>query len=264
MPASKTRERKFDEALDTARRTIYRFLGLCLVDPRTGSWEALRDPHSHALVEEAAALVRAEESARPESLGPGERGLEELDPAPVFGRLPQSAGELNALYEHTFGLVVSGACPPHETDYVDPKLVFRRSHELADISGFYLAFGLEPSRSSPERPDHIVLELEFMAFLLAHERRAFRSRDPDRHDDTQTCRDAQRRFLREHLAWWTPAFARLLEREDPDGFYGATARFLSASIPAERGFLSVAPAGITPVPNLSEGPEECSACSLRE
>ncbi|MEI2723972.1 MAG: molecular chaperone TorD family protein [Verrucomicrobiota bacterium] len=141
---------------------------------------------------------------------------------------------LNAEYERTFGLLVSGACPPYETEYVDSKFTFQRSNSLADISGYYQAFGLAISDQHPERPDHVVLELEFVAHLLGLERQAAVEDSDRRAEHLQVCRDAQARFLGEHLAWWTPAFAKLLGCANQNGFYAAAGVFLAALIPAGR------------------------------
>jgi hypothetical protein len=47
------------------------------------------------------------------------------------------------------------------------------------------------------------------------------------------CREAQRKFLREHLGRWTPAFARRLHRIVGDGPLGALAVFTLAFIQLE-------------------------------
>ncbi len=150
----------------------------------------------------------------------------------------RSPSRLNEAYERTFGLLVSGTCPPYETEYVNSKFTFQRSQQLADVSGFYTAFGLEPSSQHPERQDHIVLELEFMAFLLGLERRAAESDELESGERVAVCRDALERFLEQHLAWWVPTFSKLLSMEDPEGYYGALARFLAAFVPAERALLA--------------------------
>ncbi len=193
---------------------------------------------------------------------PGERPLCELAVSPIFASLPTSGDEFNRLYEETFGLLVSNACPPYETDYIDGKLTFQRSNMLADVSGFYRAFGVSPSQQHPERPDHIVLELEFMAFLIGLTRQAEAAgpgRQPGR---VETCLDAQARFLREHLTWWTPAFARLLGHEGQGGFYEAVAHFLAAFITAERTLFEIAPHSVRAVPSGLERPEACEGCLL--
>jgi TorA maturation chaperone TorD len=252
----------FDPALNFARQSLYRFAALTLLDPRAGSWKRLDALRRDSLVTEAAALVRDEPAAAAEQLALGERPLADLDPQPVLKRLPESAAALNEAYERTFGLLVSGACPPYESEYIDGKFTFQRSQSMGDVGGFYSAFGLQPSREHPERHDHVVLELEFMALLLGLERRAAESDADDGADRAAVCRDAQTKFLKEHLDWWTPAFAKLLTRQDPGGFYEAASHFLAALIPAERSLLGVEPGNHVAAPSSIERPEACEGCLL--
>ena len=158
--------------------------------------------------------------------------------------------------------MVSSACPPYETEYINSKFAFQRSNSLADVSGFYQAFGLTISDRHPERPDHVVLELEFMAFLLGLERQAAEEDPSRRPEDQRVCRDAQARFVSEHLAWWTPVFARLLSKANPHGFYAAASAFLAALIPAERALLRLPPASCCVGPSEVERPELCEGCEL--
>lgn len=253
----------FDGALCFARQSLYRFAALTLVDPRRGTWELLSDPSTVQLAQAAAALVRGEPAAEAHPLGLGERPLADLNPAFVLARLPANPNALNAAYEQTFGLLVSSNCPPYETEYINSKFTFQRSQGLADIAGFYSAFGLEPSAFHPERHDHLALELEFMAFLLGLERAAIEGDDnADCVARGAICRDAQRKFLAEHLVWWAPTFARLLSMQDPGGFYDTASQFLAALMTAERALAGIpAPQGQV-APSTVERPEECSGCLL--
>ncbi len=252
---------EFDPALNLARQSVYRFISLALADPRTGVWRRLVQEDIQKLVREAAAILRDEPAAVASELGMGERLLLELDPSIALERLPASAEQLNELFEKTFGLLASCACPPCETEYIDAKLTFQRSHALADVSGFYSAFGLKLAAQHPERQDHITLELEFMAFLIGMEREAALAAAPEK-EQWEICHDAQKRFLGEHLIGWTPAFCHLLARECPDGFYAAVAEFLAAWIPAERALLGVAAPCGNAEPSAIERPDECAGCDL--
>lgn len=245
---------RFDTAVNSARRALYRFASLALADPASGCWTHLADRLSHACIHAACELVRAEPGAIAGSLGPGEAPLDQLDPAAMLSKLPGSVEALNTEYERTFGLLLTAGCPPYETEFIDGKLSFQRSQHLADVAGFYRAFGMEPQVSHPERPDHITLELEFMATLIGLESR---TRD---NDQFAVCRDAQAQFLKSHLAWWVPSFARLLTREHPDGFYAAVGKFLSVLMPAERALLGVSAVLQPAAPSLLERPEECEGC----
>jgi TorA maturation chaperone TorD len=252
----------FDLPLGLARQSLYRFAALALADPRYGTWRQLANPAIAAAAAEAAALLRGEPAAEAHDLGLGERPLADLDPAAVVAKLPATPEAFNAAYEQTFGLLVSGNCPPYETEYVNSKFTFQRSHGLADIAGFYHAFGLEPSTAHPERPDHVALELEFMAFLLGLERAAAESSHVDRLARRGVCRNAQKTFLQEHLAWWLPTFARLLSLQDPGGFYDAVSQLLSALVSAERSLFGVSATSGQVGPSTVERPEECSGCLL--
>ncbi len=64
---------------------------------------------------------------------------------------------------------------PYETEYTTPDALYK-AHQLADIAGFYRAFGLEMSTENRERPDHLAAELEFMHFLALKEAQAMGNR----------------------------------------------------------------------------------------
>lgn len=251
-----------DPAVNRARCVLYRLTALALADPRTGSWARLIEPATRLLAGEALAVLRDEPQATAVPLARGEKRLDETDITRLFDALPDSEGALNALYEGSFGLLVSSTAPPYESEYVDGKLSFQRAHLLADVAGYYRAFGLEPSTAHPERPDHVALELEFMATLLDLEQQAAACCSPEALEQQSICRDAQRQFVTDHLAWWLPAFAALLRREVVHGFYAEVADLLAALIAAERALLSVPPPHVAPQPSRIDRPEECDGCAL--
>jgi nitrate reductase assembly molybdenum cofactor insertion protein NarJ len=72
---------------------------------------------------------------------------------------------------------------------------------LADVAGFYRAFGLSVTR---ERPDHVVAQLEFLAVALLAEAEAIEAGDTDR---ASIAAHAIRAFLRDHIGVWIDAWA---------------------------------------------------------
>jgi TorA maturation chaperone TorD len=264
-------------ATHLARECLYRFMAAALSDPYAGTWRFVLDPQNQALAAQAATLLRANAAEMPVELGRGELSHTFLDLEPVLHELQQSAQALQSDYDRIFGLVVARECPPYETEYYPTSEIFFRSQQLADIAGFYRAFGLEPAHHRPERPDFIALELEFMAFLLMKKRLAmetlrdrphdyqFEAGDLSGIDHAKICEDAARNFFRDHLAWWIPAFASGLRRKAASGFYSTVANVLAAIVPAERGWLGISPATRPAQPELIEQPEEqtgCAACPL--
>ena len=91
--------------------------------------------------------------------------------------------------------------PLYETEYGRMRGM-SKGHDLADIGGFYRAFGLEID--APEMLDHIAVELEFYAVLLAKAAHLARVGD----EAGQEIVDGARRgFLASHLGPFAGAAA---------------------------------------------------------
>jgi TorA maturation chaperone TorD len=120
---------------------------------------------------------------------------------------------LQAQHRAVFGLTGSLV---YETELGLPH-EFRQSQELADISGFYAAFGFRPGGRVHERPDHMATELEFMYVLIIKEAYA---RSNAMHEQAEICADAQRGFVQDHLALWAQPFCRSLQRSAQERLEG--------------------------------------------
>lgn len=123
--------------------------------------------------------------------------------------------------EHTRLFDTETLCTPFETDYqADP---FAKASQLADIAGFYQAWGVDVARARPTTPDFIGSELEFMS-LIARKQAYAAARGWEAQE--ALARRAQRVFLQDHLGRWIPAFtAAVAERAEgsPAGHYFAAA-----------------------------------------
>jgi TorA maturation chaperone TorD len=252
-----------DPAIDLAREALYRFLAAALSDPHGGRWLPVLDPESQRLAHEAARLLREEAGAAPGRLGLGELPPEALTLTPLCVELDQPPEALRAEHLRVFGLVPTKECPPHETEYHPTEEPFFRAQQMADVAGFYRAFGIEPAHVRPERPDHLALELEFMAVLLMKKRLALAgaAEDAGMAEGATVCDEAQHSFFRDHLAWWVPAFATGLRRRAGGGFYAALGQVLAALIPVERHRLGVDTPSVPARPSSTEGPEEPAGCA---
>jgi TorA maturation chaperone TorD len=128
-----------------------------------------------------------------------------------------------------FGHSVRSRCPLYELEYARGEILQQAAH-MADIAGFYAAFGLELSSGGHERHDHITAECEFLAVLAAKEAHAAGAGDAGA---LATLSDVQRKFLAEHAGRWIPALANRLRETDAGGFYGALGAFTYALIGSE-------------------------------
>lgn len=132
-------------------------------------------------------------------------------------------------FTRLFGHAVRGACSLYELEYGNSE-IFQRASQLADIQGFYSAFGLELTADMHERADHVSVECEFMSVLTTKEAYAIEQG----HDEgLEIVRSAATRFIEGHAGRLLPSFGRRIHDADPEGLYGALGSFASRFIRSE-------------------------------
>lgn len=200
MSAPPNTPTRSDAELARARAVLARIVAECVSEPDADWLVRLRGEDVRVEVESALAALDADTRLASAAF---ER-LKSLDAV---------IAERNDLLGHT----VRSACPPYELEY-GASDVFQQSASLADIAGFYEAFGVRVGGPLTERPDHFVPEWEFLSLLARQESDAAGA---GRIDDAVCCRDAQRQFLKDHAATWMFAWFSRVRRARPDGFFAA-------------------------------------------
>ncbi len=237
-----------------ARSFLYRFLAQAYEDPTEQAWASMTASSCQNLLESAVCTLTA---AAP-SLAETAAGLRSQ-------LRPELFEPFLACYLAAFGHAARGRCPLNEIEYGDIKAdPLFQPHRLADLAAFYRAFGLDVAEDADERHDHICLELEFMCVLAAKE--AYALEHQLDLEDLSLCRDAQKRFLREHLGRWTPAFARRLARMVGDTPLGALANLTRVFVEAECARFGIAPGSedllLRPVDETAES--MCNSCGVTQ
>jgi TorA maturation chaperone TorD len=245
-------EERIDKAV--CRAIIYDVLAMSLRPPTPEMLSRLgEDGASETVVDAALALADAR-SGQP--LGEAVNRLFEALRGSSLDLLEDS-------YRDIFGHTAHGQVPPYETEYGFGD-VFRQAQELADIGGFYRAFGLEMAKARQERNDHISAELEFLSLLATKE--AYDVVDGDL-EGSETVRRAERLFLREHAARFGRAFGQSLARSRGHALYRAAGElcfdFLTTEcarfgVPAGQEVLQLRPAA------TAEPPMACGGCELAD
>jgi len=243
-PASPVHPGEAAADLALCRSALYEALALGLSPPSPETMARLTSPEGAGALAAAAAVLDA-------------------PLAEVVRRLarPATLERLWLAYARLFGHIARGAVPPYETEYGADSL-FQPIHEMSDLTAFYRAFGLRLRPEAHERSDHVSCECEFLAFLARKEAHALACDDPVMLDGT---RQAIRRFLRDHLGRWAPAFGRTLARQDSDGFFGTLGTLCAAfvshectrvGIPAGPEFLRLRSTSLPDAPAACGSPED--------
>lgn len=171
----------------------------------------------------------------------------------------QDREQLEAEYNRLFAHLGSTKCPPYETEYGLDN-IYQKTEAMADIGGFYFAFGLDIAQQNTDRVDFISTEMEFMSFLAMKEAYAL-ERQEQEHEEI--CRDAQQKFLAEHLGRWVSMFVTILSLATDNRFYAGLGALTKRFIDSEARNFGVALQKITEPGNASSSPPvpfQCDAC----
>lgn len=106
-------------------------------------------------------------------------------------------------------------CLPYESEHVDHGGQ-SAGWIAASLEQEYAAAGLALSPSLKDLPDHVSVELEFMAFLCRQEADAW---NREVVNEAVQSLERQAEFLNRHLANWFPRWARQVTTADNGGFY---------------------------------------------
>lgn len=234
--------------LALCRATLYNAVALGFRPPRKETTARLIAPEGRSLLAQAATFLDRYASSDLAS------SVECLNRATLE--------ELSASFIRLFGHTARGAVPPYETEY-GVQAIFQQPRELADLAGFYAAFGLVVNPAQHERPDHISCECEFLSFLALKEAYGLERGDRAMLEET---RKATRFFLRDHLGRFVPSFAAKLARAG-ESFYAALGKLCHKLVAADcerwrvpigSESLALRQATQDPVPAA------CDACTVRD
>ncbi len=231
-------EREVQAALE--RAAIYRLLGGAFVSPTPARLGEL------ALA--AATAATAATGRLRDKLARFAIGASEADPVATAN-------------EHVFLFGRQVRCSPYESAYSGLSPFGDKTARLADVAGFYEAFGFGPAAAQPDMEDHIGAELEFMSALALKEAWAL---GESQAEAAAITREAQVKFLTDHLGRWAEVFAGEVEAATPLPFYTAAASLLAAWTRREIEMLGATPARVAGPDALAAEAAEPFSCPMAQ
>jgi hypothetical protein len=192
-----------------------------------------------AQIESLAYLALARRLASPEGWGEGRDLVASLaecgwhEAAALAARADDAACEAPERLARDISRVCHRSLPPpYETTYTSRGSTL----DLADIAGFYRAFGVN---IEGEKPDHVVAELEYLSFIALRQAHASGAGEAEH---AETCARARAGFIRDHAGCWLDAFADRIDGETgADGAYALMVRAAARAIAADARTLGVEP-----------------------
>ena len=192
---------------------VYLFLGKCFSYPTQEFYQLTQD-------EGTGEEVRAMVEALPFDVN--FKGI----PSPG---LPQEDFESEYISAFDIAVGPSHPCTLHESDYRDDVSSTDITEELLR---FYEHFQVKLSDKERDYPDHLVVELEFMAYLAKKEADAGK-----RGNDPAPYRRAQADFLGRHLDKWVPKLDEKIQKRMKQPFYQGASSFLREFLSSHLSYL---------------------------
>lgn len=209
---------EFNEAAFAEEREItYRFLsGLCLNPPTEELINAVKDMSILSLFEDDGESKAWKEMAKFVSSASQIANLSE-----------------NLAAERTALFALPSAHLPHEAVYLDNEKRLGGKFTIS-VRQFYEKAGADVLDSCIEMPDHIGMELEFMAFLCKTEKDLRKYGDKE---GLNNCIYLQKTFLDEHLLKWVYDCCEKIAEKAQLGFYKGIAYLIIEFMNSEKEYI---------------------------
>ncbi|ELY52341.1 TorD/DmsD family molecular chaperone [Natronococcus jeotgali] len=240
-------------ALDHVHRArLYKLASLAFDRPDEELEEALvSGTFADQLLESAAALEN-------DDLEEHARAVVEASPTDAAG-----VDELYSDWSSLFGFETGGDIRQYQIEY-SPGTLVTSGDTLADIAGFYRAFGLSIAEGNRERADHLCIELEFLSHLALQT--AYLENEGDE-TGVAVVTDAQGDFLEDHLGRWIGSFRETVAEEVDVEFYRALGALVDTLVGDDTDRFGAEPKTFEETPpspleglNDGEGDFRCGTC----
>ena len=245
-------ERTHERERAVARSTMYNFLARSFLYPTSEHFAYLNRKASKEISSEFFVAPGEHEALKKE--------LSQILSIHQDLQNPLQREELETEYNRLFAHLGSAKCPPYETEF-GLENIYQKTEAMADIGGFYSAFGLEIASHSADRVDFLSTELEFMAYLTLNQAYAV---EHDRGEQLEISVDTQKKFLQEHLGRWISTFSKILQLCTQSHYYRCLGDLLENFIESEACFLNVQLNKVTKPTFHSDDkpiPFNCDSCS---
>ena len=202
-----------------ARSTLYGFVSTLFSDPESEKFSMMKNPEFQKMVLNS--CLQFDENNESELSG-------------TFQKVISMVNELNRETIQNenvsiFGHTLSKQTAPYALEHLKSTDVFFRTQKLADLNGFYQAFGMEVE--CVERADHIATQTEFLSYLILKELVAIKK---NLEEEIEICQKAFIDFHQEHFFDWAKMFSENLIEKVEGEFYPAAGKFLWGLICKEK------------------------------
>ena len=202
-----------------AKSTLYGFVSTLFSDPESEKFSMMKNPEFQKMV-----LISCLQ-------------FDENNESELSGAFQKVISMLNELNRETiqnenvsiFGHTLSKQTAPYALEHLKSTDVFFRTQKLADLNGFYQAFGMEVE--CVERADHIATQTEFLSYLILKELVAIKK---NLEEEIEICQKAFIDFHQEHFFDWAKMFSENLIEKVEGEFYPAAGKFLWGLICKEK------------------------------
>jgi TorA maturation chaperone TorD len=204
------------------RSTLYGTVSALFSDPESEKFAMLFTPKIQGCVLDACFQIEELEHSEETALSKSFQML--------MSKLDEKKKEnIRNEFVNVFGHTLSKQIAPYALEHLKNSDVFFRTQKLADLNGFYKAFGMEVE--SIERADHISTQTEFLSFLLLKELLALTN---ELDEEKEICETAFIDFNQNHFSDWAKMFAGNLADKINGDFYNLSGKFLHTFIDCEK------------------------------